>query len=58
MEYYLYGFAIIFLIILGGLTAKTGSSSIGRAVLRIIFGETVSMGSTALIGYMFNVNLG
>lgn len=58
MEYYLYGFAIIFLIILGGLTAKTGGSSIGKAVLRITFWGTVAMGLTALVGYMFNVNVG
>lgn len=58
MEYYLYGFAIIFLIMLGGLTAKTGGSSIGKAVLRITFWGTVAMGLTALVGYMFNVNVG
>ena len=58
MEYYLYGFAIVFLIILGGLSAKTGGSSISKAVLRITFWGTVAMGLTALVGYMFNVNVG
>jgi len=58
MEYYLYGFAIIFLIMLGGFIAKTGGSSIGKAVLRITFWGTVAMGLTALVGYMFNVNVG
>lgn len=48
----------IFLIILGGSTAKTGGSSIGRAVLRVTFWGTVAMGLTALVGYMFNVNVG
>lgn len=57
MEYYLYGFAIIFLIILGGLAAKTGGSSIRRAVLRITFWGTVAMGLTALVGYLFGANL-
>lgn len=58
MEFSLYGFAIIFLIILGALAAKTGGSSIGKAVLRITFWGTVAMGLTALVGYMFNVNVG
>lgn len=57
MEYYLYGFALIFLIILGALAAKTGGSSITKAVLRITFWGTVAMGLTALVGYMFDVNL-
>lgn len=58
MEYFLYGFAIVFLIILGGLTAKTGGSSIRKAILRITFWGTVAMGLTALAGYIFNVTAG
>lgn len=58
MEYSLYGSALLFLIILGGLSAKTGGSSIGMAVLRITFWGTVAMGLTALVGYLFNVNVG
>ena len=58
MEYSLYGFALFFLIILGALAAKTGGSSIGKAILRITFWGTVAMGLTALVGYAFNVNLG
>ncbi len=57
MEFYLYGSAILFLIILGGLTAKTGGSSIGKAVIRITFWGTVAMGLTALAGYIFGVSL-
>ena len=57
MEYYLYGFATLFLIILGALAAKTGGSSIGKAVLRITFWGTIAMGLTALVGYLFNVNM-
>jgi VIT1/CCC1 family predicted Fe2+/Mn2+ transporter len=57
MEYYLYGFAIIFLIILGALAAKTGGSSIAKAIIRITFWGTVAMGLTALVGYLFGVNL-
>lgn len=58
LEYTLYGFALVFLIILGALAAKTGGSSIGRAVARITFWGTVAMGLTALVGYIFNVNVG
>ncbi len=57
MEYFLYGFAIVFLMILGGLAAKAGGSSIGKAILRITFWGTIAMGLTALVGYFFGVNL-
>ncbi len=58
IEYYLYGFAIFFLIILGALAAKTGGSSIGKAIIRITFWGTVAMGLTALVGYLFHVTVG
>jgi VIT1/CCC1 family predicted Fe2+/Mn2+ transporter len=58
MVYSLYGFAIFFLIILGALAAKTGGSHIGKAIIRITFWGTVAMGLTALVGYLFNVNVG
>ena len=58
IEYSLYGFALFFLIILGALAAKTGGSSVIKAILRISFWGTVAMGLTAIIGYMFGVNLG
>jgi len=58
LEYSLYGFALFFLIILGALSAKTGGSSIMTAILRISFWGTVAMGLTALVGYLFNVNVG
>lgn len=57
MEYWLYAFALFFLIILGALAARTGGSSIAKAILRISFWGTVAMGLTALVGYMFNVNV-
>lgn len=57
MEYSLYGFALLFLIVLGSLAAKTGGSSILKAVVRISFWGTVAMGLTALVGYLFNVNV-
>ena len=58
MEYYLYAFAIIFLAILGALAAKTGGSSIKKAIIRITFWCTAAMGLTALVGYIFGVSLG
>mgnify|MGYP003624531076 CR=1 FL=1 len=58
MEYYLYGFAIIFLMLLGAMAAKTGGSSIAKAIIRITFWGTVAMGLTAMVGYLFNVNVG
>lgn len=58
MVYSLYGFAIFFLIILGALAAKTGGSDILKAVIRITFWGTVAMGLTALVGHLFNVNVG
>jgi len=57
MEYYLYGFATLFLIILGAMAAKTGGSSIGKAILRITFWGTVAMGLTAMVGYLFGINV-
>ncbi|MCD2258136.1 VIT1/CCC1 transporter family protein [Psychroserpens luteolus] len=58
LEYSLYGFSLLFLIILGALAAKAGGSSIGKAILRITFWGTVAMGLTALVGHLFNVNVG
>jgi len=53
LEYFLYGFAIIFLVLLGAFSAKTGGSDILKAVLRITFWGTVAMGLTAIVGYFF-----
>jgi len=58
MEYFLYGFAIFFLIILGALAAKTGGSSIGKAIIRVTFWGTAAMGLTALVGYFFHTSAG
>lgn len=58
MEYIQYGFALLFLITLGIVAARAGGSHIGKAVLRISFWGTVAMGVTALIGYLFGVQVG
>ncbi len=57
MVYLQYIFAIVFLAILGAVAAKTGGSKIWRAVIRITFWGTLAMGATALIGYLFGVNV-
>jgi len=57
IEYYLYGSSLFFLIILGVLAAKTGGSSIRKAIIRITFWGTIAMGLTALVGYLFGVAL-
>lgn len=57
MEYTLYFSAIISLIILGVVTAKTGGSSIWKAIIRITLWGTLVMGATALVGYLFGMNI-
>ncbi|WPQ61447.1 VIT family protein [Chitinophaga sancti] len=57
MEYLLYGFTIIFLIILGAIAAKTGGSSVKKAILRITVWGTLAMGLSALAGYFFGVKV-
>ena len=57
MEYWLYGSTIIFLIILGTMAAKTGGSSVQKAILRITVWGTIAMGLSALVGYIFGVRV-
>lgn len=57
MVYFLYGFTIVFLVILGAVSARTGGSSVVRAVTRIVVWGTIAMGTSALAGYVFGVNL-
>lgn len=57
LEFYIYASSIIFLIILGAIAAKTGGAKILISVVRITFWGTVAMGITALIGYLFGINL-
>jgi VIT1/CCC1 family predicted Fe2+/Mn2+ transporter len=57
MEYFLYGFTIISLAALGAVSAKTGGSSIQKAIIRIVVWGTIAMGLSALVGYIFGVNI-
>ena len=57
MEFVLYGFTLFFLIMLGAISAKTGGSSILKAVVRITVWGTIAMVLSALVGYLFGVNV-
>lgn len=57
MVYYQYGFTMLFLMILGVVSAKTGGANVTKAVLRVTFWGTVAMGLSALVGYLFGVNV-
>ncbi len=57
MGYALYGSAIFSLLILGVVTAKTGGSSVWKAITRITLWGTLVMGTSALVGYFFGVNM-
>ena len=57
MEYWLYGFTIISLIILGIISAKTGGSSIIKSIIRITIWGTIAMALSALVGSIFGVKL-
>jgi vacuolar iron transporter family protein len=52
MEYSLYGFTILFLIILGTISARTGGSSMKKSIW-----GTLAMGISAFVGYLFGVNV-
>lgn len=57
MVYALYGFTIVFLILLGAVSAKTGGAKMSNAIFRVTFWGTVAMGLTALVGYLFGVSV-
>lgn len=57
MEYWLYAFTILFLIVLGSIAAKTGGSSVTKAILRITIWGTIAMVLSALVGYIFGVRV-
>lgn len=58
MVLFQYGFAVVFLTISGTFAARMGGSPILKSVLRICFWGTVAMATTALVGYLFGVNVG
>lgn len=54
----LYTASIIFLIILGYSSARLGGSNVWKAILRITLWGTIAMAMTALVGYLFGVEVG
>jgi len=42
MEFWLYGFTLLFLVFLGVIAAKTGGSSIKKAIIRITIWGTLA----------------
>lgn len=57
LEYSLYGFTIISLIILGAVSAKTGGAKPLKSIIRIVIWGTIAMLLSALVGYIFGVNV-
>ena len=57
MPYFLYGFTILSLMLLGTVSAKTGGSGIRKAVFRIVIWGTIAMALSALVGYIFGVSV-
>lgn len=57
MVFWLYGCTVVFLVLLGVISARTGGSSIGKAVIRILVWGTIAIGLSALVGYLFGVNV-
>lgn len=57
MVYGQYLFALVALVILGYTSAVTGGTSALRPILRITFWGTVAMGATAMVGYLFNIQV-
>lgn len=55
MEVYQYATAIFALVLLGGISAKTGGANPLNAILRITFWGTIAMGLTAIVGYFFGI---
>ena len=57
MEYFLYAFTIVFLAILGFISARTGGASPAKAIIRIVIWGTIAMVLSAIVGYLFGVNV-
>jgi VIT1/CCC1 family predicted Fe2+/Mn2+ transporter len=57
LEYWIYGFTIVFLVILGASSAITGGSSVWKSILRITVWGTIAICLSAIVGYLFGVNV-
>lgn len=57
MEFWLYGFTIFSLVMLGATAAKTGGSNIWKAILLITIWGSIAMALSAGVGSLFGVNV-
>lgn len=57
MTLWIYGFSIVFLILLGILSAVTGGSKIWKAVLRITIWGTIAIALSGYIGHLFGIQI-
>jgi VIT1/CCC1 family predicted Fe2+/Mn2+ transporter len=57
MEFWLYGFTILALVLLGATAARTGGSPIWKAITRITIWGTIAMALSAGVGSLFGVNV-
>lgn len=57
LKYTLCVAALFFLILLGIVVAKTGGSSVFKAIIRISFWGTIAMGLTAWVGHLFKITI-
>lgn len=57
MEFWLYGFTILTLVLLGATAARTGGSHIGKAILRITIWGSIAMALSAGVGSLFGVSV-
>lgn len=55
MEFFLFAFTMISLVILGTVSAKTGGSGIKKAIIRIVIWGTIAMVLSAIAGYLFGI---
>ncbi len=57
MTYWLYVSTILFLMLLGFISAKTGGAPVGKAILRVTIWGSIAMGISAGVGYLFGVTI-
>lgn len=57
MEYTLYAFTLVALVLLGWISAKTGGSKPAKAIIRIVVWGTIAMLISGLVGYLFGVSV-
>ena len=57
MEFMIYGSSVLFLVILGYVSAKAGGAKPIKPILRLVLWGTLAMGITILVGNYFGVEV-